>query len=150
MTSYIEMYEAGGVEVHDRFPESVRTTALAIGARFWEHTRVFGPDGTWWGLSPADPKDAVVSPLRRILAMTVYNPFRTLALRHERRGTYQLSELKQRIREAVQKDDDILTQFMDEGEILLALDAASDFEQIVTLLKRMGEEQDVVECGARS
>ncbi len=140
--SYIEIYEFGGIECREELPGTVRTTTLGVARRFWEQSRLYGPDRVVWRPVPAAPEDVVLSGLVRFLAFTVYNPRRTIRLRYEHIGEYKLPELKRRIWECVEQDDDILTQFLEASEIKAALDQATDFEHVAALIRRMGEEQD--------
>ena len=142
--SYIELDGYGGVEYREELPGTECTTTLGVASRFWERSRIYGPDGLVWRPVPAAPADVVLPVLPWLLAV-VYNPVRTLSLRYERTGEYQLPQLKQRIRECVEQDDDILTQFMEADEIKAALDKATDFEAVAALVKRMGEDQDAAE-----
>ena len=135
--SYIEIYSGGGIEVHDRLPETVRTTALAIAKRFWVDSRLYDRDGVVWRPVAENPD---MSGWQRVLASTVYNPLRTIRMRHERAGEYRLPELKTRIRECVDEDDDVLTQFMEAEAIKDALEKAAGFDDVVALLKRMQTE----------
>ena len=143
--SYIEIYGCDSVERREELAGTVRVTTLEVARRFWEHSRLYGPDGVVWRPVPATPEDVVLSGLARFLAFTGYNPWRTVPMRYEHTGEYKLPELKRRIWECVERDDDILTQFMEADEIKVALEKATDFERVAALVRRMGEEQDTAE-----
>ena len=124
--TYVEIYAGIGIELHDQLRPTVRTTTLAIASRWWETSLIYGPDGTLWRPCAADAR-LRLSLLTRLLAYTLYNPVRDVPMTYRTAGTYTLDDLKRRIAECVDNDDDVLTQFMEAAQIQDGLRRAKDF-----------------------
>jgi hypothetical protein len=139
--TYIQVDGSGGIEVHDRLPDSVLATALSISRRFWERSRIYDEIGGVWRVEPVGVERINPSPLSRVLAATIYNPRRSVPVQYRRTGDYELPELKTCIQQAVDADDDVLTQFMDAADITEQLRKADSFNAVAGLLRRMTHEQ---------
>ena len=74
--------------------------------------------------------------LSRLLAETIYNPTIPVKFEWTAIGRYQLEELKGAICERLEKDDDVLTQFVEAKVIAGALDKTTSFEQIIGVLDK--------------
>jgi hypothetical protein len=74
--------------------------------------------------------------------MDVYNP--RVAVRYEYRslGRYHLDELEQALLEAIDKDDDVLTQFHDADDLQRRLGYAVSFGDVVEVLHHAATETD--------
>jgi hypothetical protein len=72
-----------------------------------------------------------------LLANTVYNPWTTVTVLWEEPKTFALEELKQVYSKAVDRDDDILTQFVEAGELKKRISGAQSFEQLIEVYKWM-------------
>lgn len=90
-------------------------------------------NGHKWTKRGSSPK---VKPnfLTRLLAETVYNPIVPIHVEWTYAGTYALEELKAAIARQVDKDDDILTQFLDGATVKAEVDAADSFEAVIAAL----------------
>jgi hypothetical protein len=71
------------------------------------------------------------------LANTVYNPRFEVELHWERIGQYPLEELKDLVCSLADKDDDILTQFIDRARIRKAVSACASFDELARVLRKM-------------
>jgi hypothetical protein len=52
------------------------------------------------------------------------------------RKTYQLADLKKALQRAIAADDDILTQFVDSGDLTNAINMAASFENVFEILRK--------------
>lgn len=80
--------------------------------------------------------------LTRLLAETVYNPRIPVKVEWTAIGRYHIEELKAAIREQLEKDDDILTQFVDADTIKAGLNAAKSFQEVIAMLNKYVFEVD--------
>ncbi|NRD19003.1 hypothetical protein HNV08_03005 [Winogradskyella eckloniae] len=72
----------------------------------------------------------------RFLAKTIYNPSFDVTLNWKQIGTYKLTELKTKIKDCIDKDDDILTQFVDADFFKYKIDESSDFTHLIDNLNK--------------
>jgi hypothetical protein len=78
-----------------------------------------------------DAPAGIASAWSRLLANTVYNPVREVPLQWNHSGSYEIDELRTVILEAVAHDDDILTQFVERGDLSSRLEQATSFAEFV-------------------
>ena len=125
----------GWVEAESSLLSERVTTARAFHLRWWDGVRLFHRDGNCYEVASAATEQHL-SPLSELLANTFYNP--RLVVRYEYRssGAYELETLKRALMEAVDKDDDILTQFHESGEIKAQLNLARSFDDVVEVLHK--------------
>lgn len=107
----------------------------AIGGSFVKST-VFDSAGQKW-----QPR-GIQSRYKRswwtvLLANTVYNPWTMVTVLWGEPKTYALEELKQAYLKAVDRDDDILTQFVEAAELKKRISDAQSFDQLVEVSKWM-------------
>ena len=139
MMKFIELYDApygGWIQLYSELPTSRQMNRLALLRRTWESLRLYGAEGTWSVPVPTTQDLPTPGVLAHILA-EFYNPMHTVEFEYEDQGTYDLTEIKQRITHYVSCDDDILTQFLDGKEIAARLSAAETFQGIVRLIEDM-------------
>ncbi|HAA12608.1 MAG TPA: hypothetical protein DCE41_13310 [Cytophagales bacterium] len=74
--------------------------------------------------------------LTRLLAKTVYNPRVEVQLRWILKDNYELSKLKSELNGCIDKDDDVLTQFVEAEIIKQAIIDSKTFEEIYALLMK--------------
>ncbi|MDG4715527.1 hypothetical protein [Winogradskyella marincola] len=72
----------------------------------------------------------------RFLAKTVYNPSFDVTLLWKKIGTYKLTELKAKIKVCIEKDDDILTQFVEADFLMHKVEHSTDFTELVNNLNK--------------
>jgi hypothetical protein len=134
---FLEINSDGYIELQEELPTIVEAKLLGLLRGFWTKSRMYAADGTVWRPVPVPGQMPVPSLALRLLANTVYNPRRRVAVSYERDGRFTLDELKAQISGLVARDDDILTPFMDVTEIEQQLGQASRFTEVVALLRRM-------------
>src|SRR5262245_27589780 len=111
-----------------------RHSVFGFFRRWWNGVRYFHRDGHVYTITAAHPPRRL-GILDRILAGTVYNPRLEFAYDFERGSTYAMPELRSALRVAIERDDDVLTQFHEPEELLARLGAASSFDEIVSVLE---------------
>lgn len=144
---YVCLYDggrSGGIRLTDELPGQVRANALAICSRFWERELFYRDDGIKLRAALAEGSSCGESVFTKLLAHTVYNPFRTLAFHYEEVGPYHVDEIKAKICRYLEGDDDILTQFIDGDEILQRLDRVDSFAGLVDLIETMQGKNEAV------
>ena len=109
------------------------TSAVAFHKPWWRGVRFFHRDGHCYEVRSAVPAEPLL-PLSKLLANTVYNPRLTVRYEYVSRGPYDLSELRQAVSDAIDNDDDILTQFHEADELNQRLALAQSFDDVVAVL----------------
>lgn len=74
--------------------------------------------------------------LNRFLAKTIYNPTFEVDVFWEQIEEYLLTELKTKINNCIDADDDILTQFVEADFFKYKIEKSSNFGEIIYSLKR--------------
>jgi len=72
----------------------------------------------------------------RFLAKTFYNPSFDVTLFWKKNGTYELTELKAKVKNCIEKDDDILTQFVEADFLIHKIEHSNDFGELVDNLNK--------------
>lgn len=67
----------------------------------------------------------------------LYNPYIDIQLEWKQEGTYALTDLQDELCKCVDKDDDILTQFMAAEKLKGLIREANSFEHLFNRLKKM-------------
>ena len=95
----------------------------------------FDGDGRLWNyqLTAENIKDNF---LTRLLSNTVYNPTVEVQPEWTLKRNYELDKLKSSINGLVDKDDDILTQFVEPETLKQAITDSETFEQIYAVLNK--------------
>jgi hypothetical protein len=111
-------------------------TALGAFSGFVEQCTVFDREGRKWQAK------GVEAPFRKswwrvLLAHTVYNPRISVRIVWSSPKAYQLDELKQAYLTAVNRDDDILTQFVEADELKRRIAGAQTFDALVEVYQWM-------------
>jgi len=116
---------------------SQQTTTLlgAIGG-FFDKSTVYDSQGHQWRAK------GIESSYRRswwtvLLANTVYNPRITVTVVWRVPKPYRLEDLKLIYSKAVDKDDDILTQFLEAEELQKRISEAQSFDELVAVYEWM-------------
>jgi len=79
----------------------------------------------------------------RLLAKTIYNPIVKVQPIWSRMDKYELQELKMILLEYIDKDDDILTQFVSPEKLKQVINNSTLFNEIYNALKKFVFEVDV-------
>lgn len=109
------------------------TTAAAFHKSWWRGVRFFHRNGHRYEVASAVPSQPL-GRLSKMLANTIYNPKLTVRYEYQSTGSYELPELRQALVDAIEKDDDILTQFHEADELKQRLNVAGTFDDIVDVL----------------
>lgn len=116
--------------------ESIHSFSKASALQIIEGSglELFSVDGSIWKLEQFGNKfrDTIIT---RFLAKTVYNPTYTVTLNWIKIGVYKLDELKQKICDCIQKDDDILTQFVSAELFIDKINNSKDFNAVIAVLE---------------
>ena len=131
--SVIFIGEDGWTDMTRDLPEQRATSAHGFHKPWWKGVKLYHRNGYRYEIEKATPEEEL-PPLSKLLAKTIHNPTFTVNYEYQSTGFYQLDELKQALRAAVDKDDDVLTQFHEAGELTARIDAAKDFDDLVDML----------------
>lgn len=74
--------------------------------------------------------------LRRLLAYTFYNPEYDTQPVWSQKGEYELDDLKDSLKQCVDKDDDVITQYEDADIIKREIDISFTFPDLVDVLNK--------------
>ena len=112
----------------------VERTTSAYGFRkpWWKGVSFFHRDGTRYEVLTATPTGWMPP---KILAATIYNPTMIVRYDFHSLGPYEIDDLKQAVADAIDKDDDILTQFHEADELKELLADAKTFDGVLKLLR---------------
>ena len=108
-------------------------TALAFHRGFWAALTLYHRSGTQYAVAEVVP-DRPRGAFSHLLASSVYNPWIGVRLVYRAAGTYSLDDLRSALTRAIEIDDDVLTQFHEEEELLAMVSAASSFDDLVDVV----------------
>ena len=74
--------------------------------------------------------------LTKLLANTVYDPILNTKVIWTFDVIYQMNELKEKLKDCVDKDDDIITQFEEADAIKASIGKATNFDEILIVLNK--------------
>lgn len=112
----------------------VATSAL-IDSTVFQDTILFDRDYRKWTYKQTSEKFKNTL-LTRILAKTFYNPLLDAKIIWTNADTYQIGELKEKLKTCIDKDDDIITQFVEALVIKSAIDSAETFIDVLQILNK--------------
>jgi len=104
-------------------------------------TVVFDSDGALWTFSLERPKEGL-GKVARFLAHTLYNPTREVAWSWTKVRDYPLEELRIACLDAVEFDDDILTQFVERDALSERIRKCQTFNEILDTWEWLGIPHD--------
>lgn len=137
----IEVTPRLGVSLVPSLPMRMQTSRYAIATGGWDGARFFTPDGLLHRIARLVP-ERPLSLIQRALAITIHNPEVSADVEYEPPRNYELEELRQLLIDAVEDDDDILTQWRDESELLDMLARAQNYGHLVRTLRFAGARPD--------
>ena len=108
------------------------TSAYGFHKPWWKGVSFFHRDGTRYEVLTATPTRWMPP---KILAATIYNPRCIVQYEFRSAGPYELDDLKQAVADAIDKDDDILTQFHEADELKERLADVKTFDGVLKLLR---------------
>lgn len=122
----------GWADVKEQLETSGRHTALGFHKAWWRGVRFFHRDGSVYEVESAIPERRL-GLISKVLAYTVFNPRLSIRYQYRRGAPYELSALAGAVAEAIEKDDDILTQFAEREDVLAEVRAATSFDAVVAV-----------------
>jgi len=111
-----------------------RARVYAVTGNFFSDAAAFDGNGTLWNVSE------VLTPyplnfVRKILARTVFNPRVGIDVHWKSQRQFELDELKNILRQIIDADDDVITQFISAKELKSRIDTASTFGNLLKKLR---------------
>jgi len=132
--SVILIGEDGWTDTSESLEVERVTSAYGFHKPWWHGVSFFHRDGHRYEVLSATPLRSLL-PLSRLLAATIYNPRFTVRYDYRSAGTYELADLTRALGSAIDKDDDVLTQFREAGELKRRLAKVRSFDDVVNLLQ---------------
>jgi hypothetical protein len=109
------------------------TSAYGFHKPWWKGVGFFHRDGSRYEVSSARPSQ-VLPLFSRLLAATIYNPQLTVRYEYQSGGRYELADLKEALVRAIDKVDDILTQYHNAEDLKRRVTDARTFDDAVEVL----------------
>ncbi|GMU66807.1 MAG: hypothetical protein AMXMBFR36_30810 [Acidobacteriota bacterium] len=123
----------GWADVKEQLETSGRHTALGFHKAWWRGVRFFHRDGSLYEVESALP-ERELGLISKALAYTIFNPRLYIRYQYRRRGSYEIGTFAAAVAEAIEKDDDILTQFADRDVLLEEVKTATNFDTVVAAI----------------
>lgn len=133
----IEITPQLGVGLFERVPERLRTLVYGAISGGWAGTRYFAADGLRHDIARVIPLRPI-GPIARLLGATIYNPSIVVRVEYEAPRSYTLHELRDALIDALNANDDILTQRRDAAELGARFRDAETFTDLVRTLRYAG------------
>jgi hypothetical protein len=113
-----------------------KVSTLALTDRtYFDQVFLFDRDGKKWTYRQVS-ENFKNNWLTKTLAKTFYNPTLEVKVIWTFKETYALNELKDDLKDCVNKDDDIITQFVEADVIKSTIDDAKTFDDILDVLNK--------------
>lgn len=138
--SVIFVGEDGWTDTARDLPEQRATSAHGFHKAWWKGVKLYHRNGYCYEVEKATPEQELPA-LSKFLAATIHNPTFKVNYEYQSTGFYKIDDLKQALRGAVEKDDDVLTQFHEAEELISRIDAAKDFSDLVDMLEYAATEE---------
>ena len=124
----------GWIDTTESLEVERTTSAYGFHKPWWKGVSFFHRDGMRYEVLTATPSRSLW-PLSKLLAATIYNPKFTVQYEFRSIGPYEVDDLKQAVADAIDNDDDILTQFHEADELKELLAEARTFDAVLKLLR---------------
>lgn len=132
----ISIYKSKGIEIINRetikYLERTSTYGLMQNS---DDAKVYSNEMEMWNLEQKTDKFKNTK-WNRFLAKTIYNPSFDVTLFWKKIGMYKLTELKTKINSCIDKDDDILTQFVEADFLKNKVESSVDFSELIDNLNK--------------
>lgn len=132
--SVIFVGEDGWTDMARDLPEERATSAHGFHKPWWKGVKLYHRNGYRYEVVNATPEDALPQ-LSKLRAATLHDPTFNVQYEYRSTGFYQLDELKKALHDAVELDDDVLTQFHDAGDLTTRIAATKTFDDVVQVLE---------------
>ena len=127
-----------GVSLHADVPHELEASAYGVAGRGWIGTTLYDADGHAHIVRAFDTTPPL-GPLRRLLAYTVYNPAVKAQVLYQAPRSYLLDELREHLVRAVHADDDLLTQWHSEEDLIQGLRIATTYDDLLAVVRSTEE-----------
>ncbi len=128
---YFQCYpKEHSIDLCDTVHTRQRVSHVALLDGFDLGSIVYDSKGLAWRFSFERPA-ARLSVLRRLLAHTIYNPVREVAVSWFRLHEYSFAELRDAYLDAIAHDDDVLTQFVEASDLQRRVQESQSFGDLV-------------------
>jgi len=132
----IAVGDDGWTNLEPDLPREREDSAYAFHKPWWRGVSFFHRDGKRYEITSARPLGSMPP---RLLASTLYNP--RVKVRYEYSATnYSLDDLKRALTKAIDRDDDILTQFREADDLKSRVAKASSFDDVIAVLQYAASE----------
>lgn len=121
------------VDVWTELRQQYRTRAYALLNGYWDRLTLYDSAGLAWSVAEVTP---ALSPVARLLARTVYNPQMMVRIAFSDARPYQFDELKNQLTDLANRDDDVLTQFIELDDLKALIRDAPSFKELLAELRR--------------
>ena len=138
-TSVIFVGDNGWTDMAADLPETRMTSAHGFHKPWWKGVKLYHRNGYVYEVETAKPEEEL-PPLSKVLAATLHNPTIKVLYEYRSNGFYQLIDLKKAIDQAIDADDDVLTQFHEAEELHAMVAKANSFDDVVEVLVYAGSE----------
>ena len=100
---------------------------------YWSRLKLFDASGMEWAVAEAVPTRPC-SQLAKWLAPICYNPIITVTLRFEKPRHYTVDRLRQLVCQAIDHDEDIMTQFVEADALKAHVQATTSLADLIAVL----------------
>ena len=135
--SAVAINDRGMVEFWNELPARVNTNVYALTSGQWQDLRVYDGNGNLHVVEAIEP-DRPPGKLEQRLS-TLYSRKVGARLKYSSPARYGIDELKKDLYKAIDLDDDILTQFVEAGELKSQIGKATTFPEIIAVLQQTGD-----------
>nr|WP_315481722.1 hypothetical protein [uncultured Undibacterium sp.] len=130
--------QKGRIDLSQELNKKVRGSALGFHTSWWKDVQFFNRDGYIYVVEVVTP-ERQLGYLSKLFSSTIYNPTLSFDYNYLKLRKYEVSELQAAIKESLEMDDDVLTQYYDKDEVLHLLSTSNDFDSVLTVLVRCFE-----------
>lgn len=141
--SAIFVGDNGWTDTAPDLPAERVTSAYGFHKPWWRGVKIYHRNGYLYEIESATP-ERPLPPLSKLLAATIYNPSFTVHYEYRSTGFYQIADLKQAVHDAIARDDDVLTQFHDAGDLTARVAKATTFDHVVEVLRYAGTDDEEI------
>jgi len=128
------------IELVNEVSETIVGNILGILDESWKYYTYYKSDGTMIRLKALSGHKLGNRNLWSLLANTVYNPQREIKVKQIDLGHYEIKELTNNILKWVERDDDILLQYIDEDDIQMLLSRIEIFDDLIFAIRAINGE----------
>lgn len=141
--SVIFVGDNGFTDMAPDLPAERMTSAHGFHKQWWKGVTLYHRNGYKFEVEKATTDEAL-PPFSKLLAATVHNPTVSVQYEYRSMGFYQLEELKTAVRDAIDLDSDVLTQFHTAKFLTERVDKAATFDDVIEVLQYAATEVEIV------